>query len=603
MSLTVSFVLLLQASAASTNWQEALASYRDPRFDGSLAPEAVALSENIGDSLRPVLAGEAHACAKPDALAGELVATGDEEKIQSQADEIPEAFAPLVKALDSRNPETVAIAEHAIGLLGPRARFLAPRLKRNGMPRDAWASEALSSITCDRWTTSGLVFAGLPDPERSCEAAPGFYAKLAEGATRRWPARALETEWAEISSACKDSGSIPPPDEIAIDRLASLLAGQEHDAKQLVETLHVFEDIGPALKPLAPLIERHAASIDPQVQWSAQRALVASGDAGGIGVLEKMLDDPDAWGLTWRDLILNQRANAVELRPLLVRTLHHPMWNNRVEAAYAIAEFDLVDAVPDLVGAVESKDWLTTEAVVQALGHFVDRSPQARDALERISGSYWSGKVRDEARNALLGPRTAHDGLDRIGCLGACPVDHKQRMCAKDGFSSGRYRMASGGIVDIDWRKEERHPFPRGEITRLSSWCEIGTTATRRVAGGWLVGCSGVESDGALGFLADGAEQPQAFARMGVDFIVPLGARTLVAASSPFEAGEAGAVFTVDRATDASWKLDLFSLLPSVPDAYAPVGSGIAFRDGLNAVFMADDGAISTLDCVDDGVR
>ena len=35
MSLTVSFVLLVQASAASTNWQEALASYRDPEDRGN----------------------------------------------------------------------------------------------------------------------------------------------------------------------------------------------------------------------------------------------------------------------------------------------------------------------------------------------------------------------------------------------------------------------------------------------------------------------------------------------------------------------------------------------------------------------------------------
>ena len=86
---------------------------------------------------------------------------------------------------------------------------------------------------------------------------------------------------------------------------------------------------------------------------------------------------------------------------------------------------------------------------------------------------------------------------------------------------------------------------------------------------------------------------------MGVDFILPLGDRILVAASSPFEAGEAGAVYTARRATDGSWKLALYSLLPSVPDAYAPVGSGIAFRDGKNAVFMANDGEISTLSCAD----
>ena len=85
---------------------------------------------------------------------------------------------------------------------------------------------------------------------------------------------------------------------------------------------------------------------------------------------------------------------------------------------------------------------------------------------------------------------------------------------------------------------------------------------------------------------------------MGVDFIVPFGNKTLVAASSPFEAGEAGAVYTVERMANGGWKLELFSVLPSAPDAYAPIGSGLAFRDGMNAVFMANDGAISILGCV-----
>ncbi len=381
-----------------------------------------------------------------------------------------------------------------------------------------------------------------------------------------------------------------------VDLLAGLIARHGLDTKQLVETLRIFDDVGTALKPVAPVIAAYAQAPNQDLAWSAQRALVASGDRRGVEVLQLLLDRPDAWSWSWEDLILNQRENAAELLPVLKRTLHHPRWGNRAAAASVIGKFDLVQATQELVDSITPRDWVTSEAAVQALGRFVDRSAQARDALKQIANSYWSGRIRKEAADALAGK--PGNTSDVVVCIGACAVDHRQPKCTKDGFPSRRYRLKSGDIARIDWHPAKRQPLPRVDITKLSSWCHEGLTASRRVANGWIVGCLGVESEGALGFLEDGAAQPQLLARMGVNFILPFKGETFVVASAPFEAGFAGAVYSVRQSPDGTWKLGIFSLLPSLPDAYATINSGFAFLDEDNAVFMDSNGDISTLGCM-----
>lgn len=611
---------------------QAIRTFQDPDYLGGLDARGISLAEQLSRVLDQSLPGASKLCAEAGIFDGRIVVDGrSRDLIRNPLSAQPLPIQRWAEIRASHSPVQRAIATYALGLVGTKAHGLAKFLSDGERGLDGWEAQTLHRITCDNYASEGFRslrpvphFTFAPDDYQCSEPRRQWlYTNVLEG-DRHWPAPFIEAAWSNVREHCDDSKSTAEPlPDFAQRALLKRIAVRKTDSSDLVEWLQLLaNDVVATPVLIGPLVGLTRDS-DESVAWAAQRALAASGTEAGAQQFAQWLDR-HVFNWAWRELGPRIRAFPDIVIPALKVGLQSPNWDDRNAAATLLGELGTDKVIPILRDAVRSTDWQTAQAVANALAPFARENADADAILKDMQDGYWSGRVRAVARIARqTGKGIEGDPFDcdrtpeqvqaeeianatgggtpelscKLFCF-FCPPTHQLPTCPSQ-TRHARYLDDTGAKVTIDWGEPIRRELPRIKIADLSTWCNsVGTTVALEVDGGWLVGCSGFEGEGALGFVPGrGLADIKPIARFGVEAIVRIGTRIFAAGISPLEFSNAGALYEVLMDNSGSWTVSAAAALPSIPNAYAVSGNRLAFRDEFGAVLFDPAGSISPLRC------
>jgi HEAT repeat protein len=288
----------------------------------------------------------------------------------------PEAIEPLGKLLASGNGELQWLAAHILGGFGPQAESQMDRLlvlmgeERRG--HDAGQTAAWA-VACIGPKAVGPLTAALEDPSptrrRHAAYALSLLKKDAAPALDRLR-RALDAKDLRLRLAAADAvREITGEDAEALPVYAAILKDRDSDA--LGPALSSLKALGPKA---APLLSDLMKVVEKGHPYDAVHALEVVQEIG-----------PDA-------------AGAV---PELVAMLGHRQFSHtNVDAVRAAVVAIGVKAVPALLKAAESRDWVKRKAVVGALGGIGPENRETVDCPIRMLGDE-NEAVREEAAGSL----------------------------------------------------------------------------------------------------------------------------------------------------------------------------------------------------------
>jgi hypothetical protein len=620
----MAIVALLSCTAPAPRESDAmqqLHTLSDPGFNGGLNQQEVALSQRLAQTIGAGLPEAGPPCCKPLDPPPE----NEDEVANQNIGVMTPALQELAETIQHGSMPQQAVALHAVTLMGKRAEGAHAAI--TGPSLSAWEAEALHSITCDNYgaeLAQTIPAAKLPPggTEAQCTAARGEWVldTLADQ-SRYWPKDFLRDIWWDTQHSCEeiDGGQVEPlPVEITPERqtrLTTMLADEQADPEARTALIHVLSDIGPPAAGMAKTVLPMAYRQDGELSRAARQYIFSLGIPESVDMLHYGLDHGDLVYWERGKEIVRLRPYAHVAIPVFAQMLRNPRFSARTDAAESLGELDTPEAIPALVGAISSLDWPTTAAAIESLAPYAASHMEVRAALEQVSRSYWSGLIRDEAKQAL---QTGHAELgcayrtnngepndSQLGCIelmGAYTNDHKMPKCKDGKLHSGRYRTQAGKALPIEWREPVRQVPPRGTPQQISSWCQmVGTVEVLPVKGGWLSGCMGFESSGGLKFLPeDVGKKPVRIPVGAVSILTQTPGHIYAAGPGLFEMGaEAGGLDEMVEDGEGTWNAYPVAALPSSPTGVAVLGKSIAFKDTLNAVLYDPDEGISALACED----
>lgn len=606
----------------------------DAAYDGGLTPAEMMLSQSLAAETDAGLPGTSKPCGPPNPMAGQLIGSINEQPDPDLlAKELPPPLQLLAHTIIHGSPVQRAVALDAASRIGTKASKLAPVIEAVSNNRmDAWDAQALDALTCETWGNGDLdpmVPEGMRPPagkDPSCDA--GRAAWLLDrivDRSRTWPPQFFPSAWEAVTD-CRPEG--PAALAIPEDKILALRARIDDpgaDPKLLTAIFEILVDMGPRAKPMAQDSLRFVDSGDEHLARAAQDVVLVSAVPEAVGILKRWIDS-GYFNWAWRDYLPGLAPYADQVIPVLAPALQSPAFTDRAAAAKGMGEMHSPAAIPYLIGAISDRDWMTSQAAVAALAQFAATSPQVQRELQDVAKSYWSVRVRKVADVALkTGIGIEDDPFDKChypageppedkaalqallskpsGCFEfnyGGSMDHGQRLCRDGTVHSGVY-MAGRKKLEVHWQENKRQELPRGAIGDLSHWCaQIGSVEKLKVQGGWLLGCSGFESSGSLGFMPDDPAKPiEEIASVAVRSLLEVDGRIYVAGSEPFGFGDAGGLFLAHQSPDGRWLLEPVAALPSPPTASVVIGKSIAYSDSENAVLFEPVQGISALQCRD----
>lgn len=594
-----------------------LQSLSDPDFNGGLRVADAVLADRLATESLVAMGAAPKACGKANPMAGQRIGALDMDKkvdLNGLLEKLPIPLQTITRMALDGTPAQQAVALRSLAKMGTAAAAAVDVLNLKPGYNSAWLVEAMSAMSCERWGGDNIENT-VPEAKRPAAKGPACEANrldwllaAATDPTRVFPANFFEDASPDSDDPCwSRDKNIPMVDPALLARLPPVLLDPSTDPNVIKAVLDMLATLGPQLSGITPNLLPLMASGDPDLAWKAERVVVSSAIPQAVPVFRHWLQDEHLFNWAWRDYVKGLAPYQDQVVPLLVTELKDPIFDNRTAAATGLGDLQSPDSITALIGAIDSRDWQTTEAAVNALAPFVDRL-EVKRALALVATDYWAGRTRTIAALVLKTGKPVNDPFacskDQKDCpqliqIGGGPMENHAKKCRDGKLDSGRYRTNTGHTLNIKWIETSRTNPPRGTIKDLSNWCaSVGNTASLRVPGGWLAGCSGFEAEGMLYFIPTAVDQPPVkVAHMGVEFLVRRGAHIYVIGEEPFSFGFAGALYEAHGDDAGNWDLKATAALPSFVAAYYPVGDGFAVKDQENSVLFEPDTGISLLTC------
>jgi hypothetical protein len=613
-----------------------LQSLRDPDFNGGLNAQEMALADSLAKETTATIPGDFGVCVKRpwDAPGPDYSGLKDADP-EALAKQVPPPLAPFAQLLLHGSPEQQAVVAHSIKLMGKRAGGLESLLYVDYMRGlNPWKEEALHALNCsDPWMRVGIE-AMAPEAKRpakgkqeSCDAiGAAWVLDRVMDSTRTWPDDYFKAAWTHETEDCRYTGIGRDLDlsQEEVLGLKSFLDDPASDPQRVVLVIELVSDLGVQANPLAPEALRFVDSSDRDLAYAARSIVLTSAIPEAVDIFRHSAlehDDSDPW---WQEYVPGLGRYADQLIPILTTLLKRVEFGNKAEVAIALGQLHSPKIIQPLLGVFSNNDWVSTQAAVAALAQFTPDHPEVRRALEEVAKTYWSGRVREAARIALKtgkgftgdpfgrcdnatvigASEPPDDGKKGLTCLWinyGGSIDHHQKTCRDGTFHSGMYLTADRRRIRIQWRSPVRQELPRGKIDDLSTWCRsVGDVEILKTKGGALVGCSGLESSGGLGFLPDDSSLPlQRIGYIDTRTLSEIDGHIYATASDPFWFEDAGAMLELTQQPDGKWHVEPLAALPSPPTAVAKVGKALALSDQENAILYDPEKGISLLTCED----
>jgi hypothetical protein len=589
----------------------------DPGFDGGLTVREMALARSLADHYATQAPGDFGVCGEPDPDKPDNDYKALEHATpESVAAQMPAPFTALAQLMAHGSPAQKAVISESVILMGKRAgvlEFLMYVEYRDD--HSLWEGEALHGLNCGRFYPDRVIAGTVPVGKeplingQQCDGPQAVWVLDRLGETsRQWPKGFFLDAWDEVTTKCgyDDLGGKLEIPEPALVALRPLLDGQPAEPGRLSDALFILARLRANAKPVAADVVRYVDSGDREVAFNSTQIIIHAAIPEVVEVVRRRVQhaslpldaaDMDTLAPYWDQLI-----------PILGEALQSPHLDVRTEAAVDLGATHSRKAMPFLLTAISADDWETSQQAAAALAQFAATSPEVRSKLEQVAKTYWSGRVRWVAKEALEGRAVTDDPFDRCNpapgskapsCIRIGPYspDHRQPHCRDGTLHSGRYKTAAGKVVQIDWTYWQNSPvrqLPRGKFEDMSMGCRHSPTLQLlHVGNGYLAGCTGFEWMGGLIFIPDDATKPiQNLEQGSTQILVQAGGRIYVW-------GLDGPLEQATQTPDGEWHFKELADLPGQPDGYAVLGDSIAFVDGHTASLYDPDTGLSLLSCRD----
>lgn len=579
-------------------------------FMGGLSREELALAQAFADhAFRTGVRREI--CENKERIWG-VISSGDASTVSGRSDENPVLDA-LEQVVRSGNRKQRAVALVAIARIGPGAGFSVEFLQGRG----PWSRDALTAVSCERWTPPDVVDMWGDEPSSREAAVDRMIDQMlnknlmypvgvfGHSLSNRGYGDVLTLEQARrLLPLLMDEGYADSIRAEAIDFVAELAGGRtKRDGEKwtTLKPLRGHETIFEG--PLLNLYE----SETPELAGSAGFALVRMRSKHGADVLADSIESRNGERWRWPGLFQDCEAfaHSQRLGRLLVGLVSSPVETTRIAAIQTIGCLHFRDGVPALLDALEQPFWSQQEAVVKTLAQFNELPRQAMSALEEIAKNHWSSIVReaaDEALVALRGLRT-RDELEEIRWgFHRQAVRHGLPVCHGETPGDGLYAFAGAKPFAVKWNVAKVHDIPEGfpiKLDEMRSRKGYGTNTFLRQSGGWLYSTDLWHYDGVFGFVTeDGKVQKFGPESAHAAFIIETQFGITALGDDVFGSGDGGVLAVLERDEAGKWTWQTMLEMPSEAFAYAFAPDGtLLVRDPFGAVAITRESEILPLNC------
>ncbi|MEN6426809.1 MAG: HEAT repeat domain-containing protein [Phycisphaerales bacterium] len=356
----------------------------------------------------------------------------------------------------------------------------------------------------------------------------------------------------------------------AVTPLTDVVSSRQGDETAVRCAVLALGGLGPRAREAGPALKQLANDAPESLGQTVNQALV------GIEVSEvveafwtRLEGQPDR--TVFLD-IMSLRGNGRGVGPALVRYLRHGDIFEQAYAATALGYIGFVEAIPDLIQALQADNRWLVYASVKSLGRL--HAMEALDPLNKIAQGYWHPAVHEAAIIAVRVIRgeasyesTTHPMEEfRDYMLADVPGHHESPDIPPPG--SNRFYAEQKGQLDPDQLKRfayqwEVNPSRGGETHEIVP--NVGIV----VDGGYLIGSDQGEFGGDLLFVDLQGKRTRVL-RANVHGIHRMTCGIIVVTGVNHLSTNVGTLFKVSKGTDGVWQANRWKELPS-----APIASGV----------------------------
>jgi len=602
------FITLSPLCNASDAMRE-LNSLQEGDFIGALSNKDIKLATRLAKELEQLLPGKQSQCGAYDSMQGSIIGLNSAKNNPSLDDLLLEAdppFYPLLKTIIKGNHRQSAIALYTIGLAGPKAAKTIPFIQQLFNKKIPWSATALSSISCENYQTISLVqfektlAINLDFELRTCsEKDITKVFSLAIQPNLIWPEESIERSISDMHDLCRNKIMFVLPSTDQINQLKTFLKNSNVAANRKIEALSIIELTWPKLaKVLTDSSRALLQNKNTKLRDAAERMMVMSGTEEGLKIFIRWLSqgyNPFYWSHFVNYLTDHPEA----IRDAMKLQLNSKQWNQRLAAVKTLQKFGTEKSVAILAQSISPSDWVTTEAIIEALAPLIEYNLLARATLQDVADNYWSPRVSEKAKLALQ-PATIKARIEKNKIITIGYKDEKHGLPRCDIDKTNFWIFPDGSKRRIDWVVPTRKKPPRGEFNDVSKWCStIGDFVTHPYENGWLAGCLGFEASGGLAFIPDNSSVPiKSLAPISTTGILEFKKEFYITGIDWFltNGKVAGQLFKI-IGHGKSLQIYPVMLLPAVSDAVAVMEDYMIFDDHFSTVAVDSNLNIYPLSC------
>ena len=614
--------LLVAACAASPSVEQAmvrlpddlvqlateLRSRDDRGYEGGLDGQDVVLAEAL--AARAFASGVPDKpCKPPEGYRGAKAMSFErsDESGRTQPNPVLDLIEQTIRGGNRRQRD---IAMLAVAKIGPGSQFSQGFLQERG----GWSRQALTAVTCERWTRPDIHDVWSPERDRQLEKLE--YKQRSGVAVDLMITQMLDKTlvWPDGTFASTLSQRAYAEHGLTVDRVRRLLPVLNDDGyPQSIrgQAIEIVSELGTHAEVFEEALLEVYKGPHQGLSREAARALVAlqsryAGDA--------LADEIEAPGYSAYPRNWGPRGGC-EYPPRTERLVRALMsrFDDRIldvrrTAIRAIGCLRAKEGIAALVTALEQPYWSQQADALVALGRMSALPAQAREAIDRMATAHWSALVRKLAAQVSPRARTGKGQMDDVAGVAfltgfhRTAIEHGLPVCHGKEPGDGRYRLPWLRPFHVRWHEARVHDIPAGfpiKLHEMRGRKGYGTNTFLRRQGGWLFSTDLWHYDGDFGFVTD-AGQVQRFAPDSAHaaFIVETQLGTTVLGQDVFDGGEGGVLAVLTRRSDGGWAYDVVLELPSEAfgHAFAPDGT-LLVKDPYGGVAITRDRKLVPLVC------